>query len=416
MTVLILLTFLSAPADTLSLQQAYRLAEDAYPLRRQIAVQETLSDLRTANVGVSRLPALSIRGQAVYYSHVAELSSTGLPASLQQPPNDQYRISLNLDQLIYDGGVTEQLKALESVQGDLEQGKVEVELYKLREQVNTAFFGALVFAAQADVLNLLHSDLMAQFDLMRSRVDNGVALQSNADVLAAELLSVEQQQVEAYSNRDWALGVLSELTDRPVGTDDVLLLPESTGDTFLPPGRHRPEFEIFDLSRSILNRQSTLVTRRNRPTVSLFAEGAFGRPPGLDIFETDFTPFYTAGLRMSWNPWKWKSDRRERQMLDLQKELVDAQEESLSRQLSIAVRKDATEIHRLRQQLDRDDEVVELRASITRQAASQLENGVITSSDYLTERNAESRARLALEIHRIQLARAKARYLTTIGQ
>ncbi len=103
-------------------------------------------------------------------------------------------------------------------------------------------------------------------------------------------------------------------------------------------------------------------------------------------------------------------------MLTLQEELLDAEEKSFSKQISIALRRDAAEIERLRQQIERDADVVKLRERITRQASSQLENGVITSTDYLTEKNAESRSQLALRIHRIQLAQARAAYLTTIGQ
>ena len=416
MTLLIALTLLAVPADTLSLDEAYRLAVESYPLRQQIALQETLSDLRMSNADVRRLPALSFRSQAVYHSHVAELSATGLPGSLPQPPNDQYRIALNIDQLIYDGGVTAQLKALEAVQLDLEQGKVEVELYKLRSQVDAAFFGALIFESQLEVLQLLRSDVEAKLDLMRSLVNNGVSLQSNADILAAELLSVEQQQIEAETNRVWALGVLSELTGRNLHSEVVLLLPDDIQAANPPPGRNRPEYRVFDLGRTALQGQKELIVRRNRPALSFFAETAVGRPPGLDFFETDFKPFYSTGVRMQWNPWKWKTDRRDRQILDLQIELLKTEEQSFSRQLAIALRKDASEITRLQQLIVRDDDVVRLREQITRQAASQLENGVITSTDYLTERNAESRAQLALQIHRIQLAQARARYLTTIGQ
>ncbi|MDX1741840.1 MAG: TolC family protein, partial [Rhodothermales bacterium] len=234
--------------------------------------------------------------------------------------------------------------------------------------------------------------------------------------LAAEVLNVQQQLIETETNGDWALGVLSELTGRVHDDDTVLLLPYPVAVEDRPPGRDRPEYDVFDLGRTALSSQKELVNRRNRPNVSLFAETAFGRPPGLDFFETDFKPFDSTGLLMIWRPWKWRSDRRERQVLDLRKELLDAEEESFSRQISIALRKDVADIDRLQQQIERDAEVVRLRARITQQAASQLENGVITSSDYLTERNAESRAQLALEIHRIQLAQTRARYLTTIGQ
>jgi len=416
MTFLIVLSLIAAPADTLSLSQAYRYAIEAYPLRQQIGLQETISELRARNLEVRRLPALSLRGQAVYYSDVAEISLPAVSGSLPRPAKDQYKLALGIDQLVYDGGVTSQLRQLESVQRDLEEGKVEVELYRLKEQVNVAFFGALVFEAQANVLDLLRSDLNAKQGVVRSLVENGVSLQSNADVLAAEQLSAEQQYVEARSNGEWARAVLSELIDRTIEPDDVLLAPALDDAERLTPERDRPEFRVFDLGRTALKGEVELIRRRNRPSLSVFAESAFGRPPGLDLFETDFQLFYSAGVRMNWNPWKWRSSRRSRTILSLQQGLLDSEERSFSKQMAITLQRHISDIARLRQQIKSDDEAVTLRARITRQAASQLENGVITSTDYLTERNAESRAQLALEIHRIQLAQARAQYLTTIGK
>jgi len=416
MTLLIALSLFAAPSDTLSLDQAYQSAIAAWPLRQQISLQESISELKTRNIGVRMLPAISIRSQAVYYSDVAEISLPGAGSSLPQPSNDQYKVALGVDQLIYDGGVTAQLKEIESLQRELEQGKIAVELYKLRQQVDAAFFGILTFGSQVEVLDLLLADLESRLQKIRSLVDNGFALQSNADILAAEMISVEQQRIEAVANREWASSVLSELIDRPVGADDVLILPARNNHPTPPPGRDRPEYDVFDLGRKALGGQASLIHRRDRPSVALFAETAFGRPPGLDFFETDFKPFYSAGIRMNWNPWKWKTGRRDRRILDLQKNLIDAEEQSFSKQIAIAVQKDLSEVRTLEQLLSRDEKVLTLRARISEQAASQLDNGVITASEYLTERNAESRAQLAMQLHRIQLSRARAGYLTTIGK
>lgn len=416
MTILIALTLFAVPRDTLSLDEAYRYAVESYPLREQIDLQESITALKMRNVGVRRLPNFSLKSQAVYYSHVADIGLSGPVGELPQPSNDQYKVALGIDQLVYDGGVTAQLQALERVQRDLEQGRVDVQLYKLKEQVNVAFFGALLFDAQVEVLDLLYSDLESKLRKLRSLVANGVLLPSNADILQAELISVEQQRIEALSNREWATKVLSELVDRPLGPDVVLQLPDVDAFMGLLPGRDRPEFRVFDLGRASLDDQAALIRRRNRPAVSLFTETAFGRPPGLDFFETEFRPFFSAGVRMNWSPWKWKTDRRERQIIDLRKKLLDAEERSLSKQIAISVEKDLAEVRKFEELLSRDQEVLRIRKRVTRQAASQLDNGVITSSEYLTERNAESRAELGLKIHQIELVRAKVRYMTTIGK
>ncbi|MBT8401076.1 MAG: TolC family protein [Rhodothermia bacterium] len=416
MTTLIIVALLSsATPDTLTLEQSYHEATENHPLRLQIAVQRSIADLQIDNLGVAYLPSLTLRGQAVYHSDVAEIAIPGASTSISQPPQDQYKIALGVDQLIYDGGVTSDLKSLERLRSDLESGKVEVELHKVREQVNSAYFGVLLFDAQLENIALIEADLSAKLRRVESLVDNGAALQTDADVLAAELISVEQQRVEAQANRQATVRILAELLGRPLDPETVLVLPDveaPMGEI----GRDRPEYRLFETGKASLLSRTSLSTSRLRPKLSLFAETAVGRPPGLNFFETDFKPFYSAGVRFTWSPWNWSKARRERSILGLEAELVDAEEELFSRQIRIAVQQDLSDIRKYQELLERDDQAVALRNRIAKNAGSQLENGVITATDYLIERNAASRASLTRSIHEIQLERAKVNYLTTIGR
>ncbi len=413
---LIVLALLSSAApDTLTLQRSYREAMETHPLRLQLSVQRSISEAHVENLGVAYLPALTLRGQAVYHSDVAEIAIPGASSSISQPPQDQYKVALGVDQLVYDGGVIAHLKSLEQLRSDLETGKVEVELYKVREQVNTSYFAVLLFDAQIENLALMEADLTAKLRRVRSLVENGVALQADADVLAAELISVEQRRIEARANRRAAVNMLAELIGRPLDAQTVFVIPDPQA-AVADIDRSRPEYRVFDVGRRTLLRRTSLTTSRLRPTVSLFAETAVGRPPGLNFFETDFKPFYSAGLRFTWSPWNWSKARREHSVLALEAKLIDAEEQSFSRQIRIAVQQDLSDIHKYQELLERDTEAVALRNRIAEQAASQLENGVVTATDYLIERNAASRASLTRTVHEIELARAKVSYLTTIGR
>ncbi|MDX1429100.1 MAG: TolC family protein [Rhodothermales bacterium] len=403
-----------AETDTLTLAQSYAYAEEAHPLRQQLSLQHEIASLRVENLNVSYLPALAIRSQAVYHSDVAEIQTPLAGSSTIQPSQDQYKVSVGLDQLVYDGGVTAQLKALEQVQRDLLTGKVEVELYKLKEQVTTAYFAILFLDAQIENLDLMDSDLAAKQRTLESAVANGTGLQDNVDVIAAERISVEQRRIENVADKQAALRILQELLGRPLAPDVVLELPD-LGETPTPLERDRPEYLVFDAGRKILDESASLERLRLRPRISAFAEAAVGRPPGLNFFETDFKPFYSAGLRLTWNPWNWQSTRRTRRIQSLEADVIDAEERSFSRQIRISVQRDLGDIDKFRSLLDSDAEAVRLRERIAERAGSKLANGVVTASEYLTERNAASRARLLQRIHEIQFAQAKARYLTTIG-
>jgi outer membrane protein TolC len=416
MMLLVALLFVSVPADTLTLDAAYRAAEAHHPLREQIDLREDIATLRVQNLNARYLPSFAVGGQATYYSDVVNLPFDMPGVSFPQPDNDQYKVALSVNQLVYDSGMIAAQKALETIQRDLDQQQVEVESYAIRNQVNGAFLSALLLEAQLASLATLHVDIDAKLDLVQAQVRGGVALPGQAEVLAAERIKVEQQQLEARANRRAALDMLGVLMGRTLPDDVVLALPDPEITAPLSDAKQRPEYERFALNRSLLAAQQTLAARKNRPTVSSFAEAAYGRPPALDFFETDFKPFYTIGLRMNWNAWDWHTSRREQEVLALQKDMVDAQEATFAQQLSLATQQHLADIERLQALLQTDEEIIALRQRVVDQAASQLANGVITATDYLTERNAAHQAELTRALHRLQLAQAQVNYLTTIGE
>ena len=412
---MLLIALLMVPQDTLHLAACYREAEAHFPLRRQLALQETITALRVDNLNTRYLPSLSLSGQATYQSEVPafplDLPGTTLPAISR----DQYKVALGIDQLIYDGGQVRRQKALEGVQRDLTQQEVAVETYQLREQIDAAFFGVLLRQAQAASLQVLAADVEARLGEVRAWVAQGVVLGSNADVLEAELIKIRQQQAEVAADRRAALAVLGTLMGRTLSDDEVLALPEVAADGGMAASWQRPEYEVFALTKARLEEQEKLAATRNRPQVTSFAEAAYGRPPGLNFFENAFKPFFSLGVRVRWPFWDWHASRREQEALALQQQVVEAREATFAQQITVAVQQTLQDVVRLEALLEGDAEIIALRERITAQAARQLENGTITATDYLVERNAEHQARLTQQLHRIQRARAQVQYRTTIG-
>ncbi|MEJ0054552.1 MAG: TolC family protein [Bacteroidota bacterium] len=82
----------------------------------------------------------------------------GLP-SIEPLSKDQYKIYGEINQTIYDGGAIKNQSAIQSANTLVEQQKVEVELYKIRERINQIYFGVLLMDAQLSQVNLLKEDL-----------------------------------------------------------------------------------------------------------------------------------------------------------------------------------------------------------------------------------------------------------------
>jgi outer membrane protein TolC len=75
-----------------------------------------------------------------------------------------------------------------------------------------------------------------------------------------------------------------------------------------------------------------------------------------------------------------------------------------------------SEIDKLTRLVQSDNEIIDLRKDVTSAAKAQLENGVMTASDYLVEVNAEDQARETLIAHQLQLLQARIKYNTIKGE
>jgi outer membrane protein TolC len=415
MNLLLALSLAFVQPDTLSLDWCYREAEAQFPLSREIGLHDEAADHQIKSLQSRYLPQLALRGDATYQSEVPTFDS--FPDAFEPPviSHDQYHVTLGAEQLIYDGGLTGAETRLALAEATESQQKVRVELYELRDRVSQAYFNVLLQQAQLATLASFQTDVEARLEMVRSQVEQGVLLRSNADVLEVELLSISQQRVEADKRRRAALDVLSEFVGRPLGSETVLEVPSARAPAVILDPKTRPEYGLFEQTRSTIQERIGLTARANHPRVSAFGDASYGRFPGLNMFENDFTPYYAVGVRLSWKLWDWNANRRRRQALSVQQDIVEARQAAFSKNIQLALKQQIRDVERLEELISRDEEIIALRRRIVQQSESQLKNGVITATEYLLERNAAHRAELTRERHRIQLAQVHAQIRTTIG-
>jgi outer membrane protein TolC len=79
------------------------------------------------------------------------------------------------------------------------------------------------------------------------------------------------------------------------------------------------------------------------------------------------------------------------------------------------MKKNQGDIDKYKDLIHSDDQIIVLRKQVKDASAAQLENGVITSSDYIREVNAEEQARQNQVLHRLQLLQAIIDQKTTTG-
>jgi outer membrane protein TolC len=408
---------LSAGAqDTLRLAALQQYAVERDPRTRQFAIQSTATELRLRNAAAERLPRLTLRGDVARQSEVTEFPIV-VPGGARppSPPKDRYQAILDAGQLVYDGGVIARRQQLERARLAESEATLRTELFALRTEVNEAFFGALLLQERVAQLDQLVMDLEARHAFVAGRVEEGAALRSQAAELEVELLRAQQQRLDAAAEQRTALSVLASLTGRAISNVDVLTLPElpsvATIDARV---RARPEYERFTRTRDRLQREADVRAAQRRPRVSAIGQLGYGRP-GFDQFTRDVHGFWLAGVRVDWDVWDWRTNERDREVIALQQEIVQTEEAAFSERIHRATRDDVEDMRRLQAAIPTDERIVELRTRIEREAQHRLEEGVMNAADYVDARTDIYEARVALAARRVELARSRARYLTTLG-
>ena len=400
-------------ARTLTLEQCYDLLAKTSPLAQQKALTITAGNLAEKNLNLKWLPQADLNAQATYQSEVTSVPIKLPNLAIDEPSKDQYKGTLDLVQPVFDGGVTGTQKKIQRATTNIESQKVEVDLYQLRSRVNTYFFTALLMDENIRIMELTKADLENNIRKVSAQATNGIATNSNVDVLKAELLKVSQRIIEYQANRKSAIEMLEVLTGSPIDAHASFVKPAMLSDK--DETISRPELKLFDYQKQQFRLQSRLIQAKANPKVSLFGTGGYGRP-ALNMLKNEFQWYYLGGVKLSIPITGQFTRQREMKVMRMQEQIVEKQREAFlsnNRQLQVQQK---NELEKYGQLIGSDAEIVGLRTKIKENASVRLANGIITSSDYITELNAENQAMLAQKLHEVQWLQAQYNYKLIIGK
>lgn len=398
----------------LNLQLAYDLAQKNYPITKQSGLIEQMASLTIDNLSKGYLPQVTLSGQATYQSDVTKVP-VNLPGfNIESPSKDQYKVVADLNQLIYDGGTIKQQKVVQQLNANVEEQKVQVELYKLKERINQFYLGVLFIDEQLKQVGLVSQDLQIGIKRVQAQVDNGTVLRSNLNVLKAELLKNDQRAIELKATRKGLIETLSLFLGQNLPENTVLEMPSQAA--FTPTVEvARPEIKLFREQTSLNNQQNNLIKAKNLPKASLFVQGGYGRP-GLNVLTNEFDLYYIGGVRFNWSLGGLYTKKKEKQLVEVNKRVIDIQQETFLLNTNTQLKQQQSDIEKLQQLVATDDEIIDLRHQVTEAAKAQLENAVITANDYLREVNAEDAAKQTRIMHQVQLLQAEINYQTISGK
>jgi outer membrane protein TolC len=402
----------SALPDSVSLQYCQHLAKKNYPTAKNLELQKKITAL---NVNIARsgyFPQISANGKATYQSEVTSFSVPGgqVPAPVSK---DQYSASLHAVETIFNDGKVGAQRALQQAKGAKVRASIKVKLHQIRAQVNQVYYGILLSRQQSKTINLKIKNLQSQLSVVRSKVKNGILLASQQYILEAELAQSQKDSASTYSNVKAGYEVLSELVGKRLTSKIKLKLPTVTVNyRSLQP--QRPEYTEFKKSQKVLKQQQKLSKTQKWPQISAFGTGSYGRP-GLNFLNNDFHFYYIAGLQFKWSLWGAVNGGRKAKSLHVQQQKIAQNRQAFTRQLHASLDRISQRIATLRENIKRDSIIVQDRQKIVKQSASQLKNGVVTATDYVTQLRRANQAKLSLFINKVQLSQAQTNYVTTLG-
>jgi outer membrane protein TolC len=338
--------------------------------------------------------------------------------SIPSPPHDTYDAHLGAQQSIFDPTLSPRRNE-ERAQLAESQAQTRTTLFGLRQEVDEAFFSAALLQQRGAAIDAAIVDLSARLSETVKRLKEGAALPADTAAIAATLLQRDQDRLQLQADRTAALARLSDLVGRPIDPKEALVVGDYGAEmasvtAALDTLRERPEYEQFAATRRRLEAQDAIATAQTKPKVSAFGRLGYGRP-GLDMLSRDFQTYWLAGLQVQWTPWNWGTTNRDKQVSQLQQEIVETNEQAFTRALRRNVQQFAATAAQLDSALTLDDRIVALRETIDRETRVKLGEGVVTAAEYVDKSTDLLTARLTRIQHHIALAQARATFLSTLG-
>ena len=409
---LLLLPLLSIGQQTLSLEECYDFSNKNYPIARQTNLLQQKSALEIEALNKAKLPKIDLNAQATYQSDVTSLPIS-LPNVTVNPPNkDQYRATLDVNQLIYNGGLIDANAKIKEAQTKTQQQQTTVNLYQLKSRINQLYFSTFLLQERQTILISKQEQLDAKIKEVKSGIKFGAILPASEKVLEAEKLKIRQQLTEIKFDKKRALESLSSLTSSTINNEVTLIKPVI--DWKISTENNRPELQLFDLQNEQIEISKNTISKNNLPRVNAFGQAGYGNP-GLNMLDNSFQTFYMVGVKANWNVFDWNKSKKEKDALVISEAIVTTEKETFLLNTDLQLQEMENEVNKLQEVIVTDTDIISLREYVVKSSDAQLRNGVITSSDYLVELTNLYEAKTNQKLHEIQLLLAKANYQVIKG-
>lgn len=397
-----------------TLDSCYVLARDNYPMMKQYGIIQKLGELSVRDALSSYIPQITLGGEAAYYSDVVAfpekieaLFSQFAGMDFEGLRNDQYKVLLDINQNLWDGGYSGAKKAAAIAEAEVSAMKTATELYGLKSRVTEVYFGILATGAMIEQNDVAAGILKDNRNMLQACVENGVAMESDLDAIDAEILANEQNRIRLVGSRDTYIRLMSLITGRPMDTDTEFFVPEEAlyrqeyGENEVK----RYELALFDAQEASVAARRKMVNSSVMPSFSLFAQGYYGYP-GMNMFDDMLNYKWgfngVVGIRFRWNISGFFTKKNHLGQLDQSLRTIELQRETFLFNNRLEQAGKSAEIEQMRSIMEQDEKIIGLRRSVREASEARLANGTITANDLVRDIAAETKARLDRSLHELE--------------
>ena len=401
------LIMLSSVSRAQTLEECQQAAEKNYPLIKQYGLIAKTTQLTVKNIQKGWLPQLTASAQATYQTAV-----TAWPESMQTMyqqmglnmkglRKDQYKISVDLQQTIYDGGAISSQRNIAQQEGKVEEAQTETNLYQVRRRVNEMYFSLLLLNEQIQLNEDVKALLQSSEKKLSAMVKGGTAATSDLDNVRAERLSVEQQNENLKQQKLMLQRMLSVFCGLEVN-DTQKPAPIQIASSV----NNRPEMRLYNSQLELTEAKEKALDTQLRPKLGLFAQGFYGYP-GLNMFEDMMNRKWSlngiVGVKLSWNVSAFYTHKNDKARLNAQQEMIENAREVFLFNNKLEEIQQSENISRYQTMMKSDDEIIVLRTNVRKAAESKLTHGIIDVISLLREINNENAAKTQQTIHEIDM-------------
>lgn len=367
---------------------------------KQKEIEQELARVNAHIIQTGWLPQIAFNGQTTYQSDVTGLG-IDIPNLRMTPINkDQYKTFVDVNQLIYDGGASKIRNMLQEISSNNAQTRIQIANRNLLLETQKMFFSALLAQENLLIWETAKEEIMARKTALESGLRFGARTKNQLDILDVELLKIEQQITDISAAKNIAVDMLNLLTGLNLNKQTTFQIPQDI-QSISPLSFDTFEMKVLQNQQSIVAANQELNQSKLRPKAIVFGQGGYGNP-ALNMLKNEFQSYYLLGIRLNWDISSFYTKNINQKSEHLQKELINQQKIDLERQISMQHTKMSEEVKRFETLIQQDRGMITLRERISKTAASELDMGTITATQFVSEKNAEKLVKQAHLLHTIQ--------------